>query len=55
MRHPYSHLVLMACVAILSGGCVSVNGPTSKADPLESYNRTMFKINDGVDRAVLKP
>lgn len=55
MRHPYLQLLLLVCVATLNTGCVSVNGPTSKADPLESYNRTMFKINDSVDKAVLKP
>jgi phospholipid-binding lipoprotein MlaA len=40
---------------MLASGCVSVKGPPSKLDPLESYNRTMFKINDSVDKAVLKP
>jgi phospholipid-binding lipoprotein MlaA len=55
MLHPNRNLFLLICIALLSGGCVSVPGPTSKADPLESYNRTMFKINDSVDKAVLKP
>jgi phospholipid-binding lipoprotein MlaA len=55
MRYLCLKLLLLACVAMLNTGCVSVNGPTSKADPLESYNRTMFKINDSVDKAVLKP
>jgi phospholipid-binding lipoprotein MlaA len=39
----------------LATGCASVNGPPNKRDPLESYNRTMYKINDSVDKAVLKP
>jgi phospholipid-binding lipoprotein MlaA len=55
MRYPSLNLFLLACIAMLASGCVSVKGPPNKLDPLESYNRTMFKINDSVDRAVLKP
>lgn len=55
MRISYVKLLLLASFAMLTTGCVSVKGPTSKMDPLESYNRTMFKINDNVDKAVLKP
>ncbi len=47
--------ILLAAIALLTTGCVSVKGPTSKLDPLESYNRTMFNINDSVDKVVLKP
>lgn len=55
MRNFYLKFFLLASFAMLTTGCVSVKGPTSKMDPLESYNRTMFKINDNVDKAVLKP
>ncbi len=55
MRNAYLKFFLLASIAMLTTGCVSVKGPTSKMDPLESYNRTMFKINDSVDKAVLKP
>ncbi len=34
--------------------CASVDNPNPK-DPLESYNRTMFKVNEAVDKAVLRP
>jgi phospholipid-binding lipoprotein MlaA len=55
---PYSALLkffLLACMGLIATGCASVKGPTSKLDPLESYNRTMFSINTSVDKAVLKP
>ena len=40
--------------AIALAGCTTVTTPT-KGDPLESYNRTMFTINDTVDQYALKP
>ena len=40
-------------VALLAG-CATVTTPT-KGDPFESYNRTMFTINDKVDQFALKP
>jgi phospholipid-binding lipoprotein MlaA len=47
-------LVSAALVLAALQGCAS--GPNANpADPLEPLNRTVFKINDGLDRAVLKP
>ena len=43
----------IACAVALTG-CATVTTPT-KGDPLESYNRTMFTINDKVDQYALKP
>ncbi|MDR5751812.1 MULTISPECIES: VacJ family lipoprotein [unclassified Caballeronia] len=40
--------------AALVAGCATVTTPT-KGDPLESYNRTMFTINDTIDQVALKP
>ncbi|UGQ46524.1 MlaA family lipoprotein [Massilia endophytica] len=48
LRHS---LLALAAAAALSG-CATSSNP---ADPLEGYNRAMFKFNDAVDRAVLKP
>ncbi|CCD38574.1 Surface lipoprotein [Candidatus Paraburkholderia kirkii UZHbot1] len=45
--------VMSACAVALTG-CVTVTTPT-KGDPFESYNRTMFTINDKIDQYVLKP
>jgi phospholipid-binding lipoprotein MlaA len=42
-------VVLIAGTSLLSG-CASTPG-----DPLQSYNKTMFNINQHVDKAVLKP
>lgn len=44
--------VMMAVVGLT--GCATVNTPT-KGDPFESYNRTMFTINDKVDQIALQP
>ncbi len=38
----------------LATGCATVSTPNPD-DPWESYNRGMFKVNDTVDRALLKP
>ncbi|NML60584.1 VacJ family lipoprotein [Massilia sp. RP-1-19] len=43
--------VALASAALLLAGCAS----TTPGDPLESYNRAMFKFNDAVDRTALKP
>jgi phospholipid-binding lipoprotein MlaA len=40
-------------VAVLAG-CATVTTPT-KGDPFDSYNRTMFTINDKIDEVALKP
>jgi phospholipid-binding lipoprotein MlaA len=47
---PLRHAALgLALAASLLAGCAT-NNPQ---DPLEPYNRTMFKINQNVDKAVL--
>jgi phospholipid-binding lipoprotein MlaA len=51
----FGHLrlyVLLFCLGLT--GCAS--GPhANPADPLEPFNRSMYKFNDAVDQAVLKP
>lgn len=45
---------LLLLAALLLGGCAS--GPNANpADPLEPWNRGVYKFNDTVDRNVLKP
>jgi phospholipid-binding lipoprotein MlaA len=44
---------VIVAVAMLAG-CATVTTPT-KGDPFESYNRTMFTINDKIDQVALKP
>lgn len=44
--------VLLLCLSLT--GCAT--GPNANpADPLEPFNRSMYKFNDTVDQAVLKP
>ncbi len=43
--------VAAVAVALAVSGCASTN----PRDPLEPFNRTMFKFNDTVDKAALKP
>ncbi|EKS72367.1 MULTISPECIES: VacJ family lipoprotein [Caballeronia] len=45
--------IMVAGVVALTG-CATVTTPT-KGDPFESYNRTMFTINDTVDQYAVKP
>lgn len=40
--------------ATLLAGCATVANP-DPADPWESYNRSMTRFNDSLDRAILKP
>ena len=47
-------LIALVVMAIASG-CATVNGPSNRQDPWESYNRGMYKFNDALDKAVLKP
>ena len=47
-------ITLIGFALALVQGCAT--GPNANpADPLESFNRGVFKFNDGVDRAILKP
>ena len=43
--------------ALALGGCVTLppNAPRSPRDPLESWNRGVYRFNDALDRGVLKP
>lgn len=59
-------LSIAALTCLLLGGCAATKGHDGQAmagsegqsnndDPLEGYNRVMFKINDTVDQAVMQP
>lgn len=49
-----ARLAPAAAALALVAGCATVTNP-NPADPWESYNRSMFKVNDTLDRALLKP
>lgn len=47
--------VLVIAVVALASGCASAPGRTGGPDRLEGFNRGVYKFNDVVDRATLKP
>ena len=42
-------------IALLAAGCASTPGRTTPDDRWEGFNRGVYKFNDAVDRAALKP
>ena len=46
---------IVALMAVFVSGCASLPGERDPKDPFESFNRSMYKFNDALDRAVLKP
>ena len=42
-------------ICALLAGCAVQPKPVSNNDPLEGFNRAMFKVNDTADRFVVKP
>ena len=53
---PLRMIAILIFAATLSA-CVTLppNAPRSPHDPLERWNRGVYKFNDAVDRGVLKP
>jgi phospholipid-binding lipoprotein MlaA len=45
----------LVLVALLAAGCASTPGRTTNNDPYEGFNRGVYKFNDTLDRAALKP
>jgi phospholipid-binding lipoprotein MlaA len=45
----------LALSALLAAGCASTPGRTTNDDPYEGFNRGVYKFNDTIDRAALKP
>lgn len=52
-RRAGATLVVCGIVALASG-CATTHGENPK-DPYEGFNRTMFEVNEGIDKAVAKP
>jgi phospholipid-binding lipoprotein MlaA len=42
-------------IAMLAAGCAATPGRTGPDDPWEGLNRGVYKFNDAVDRAAIKP
>jgi phospholipid-binding lipoprotein MlaA len=45
---------LLPAILLLSG-CASTSGYQNPKDPFEPFNRSVYKFNDALDKAVLKP
>jgi len=53
-----SHLMraaLLVLTSVLAAGCASAPGRTVNDDRYEGFNRAVYKFNDTLDRAALKP
>jgi len=46
---------IVGVLGLALAGCASTPGRTTSDDPWAGMNRGIYKFNDGVDRAVLKP
>ena len=49
------HFISVLFLSALFCGCSTVPGDRDPRDPWEPMNRTVYKFNEGVDKAVLKP
>jgi phospholipid-binding lipoprotein MlaA len=54
MQMKQLRMVALSAAMLAASGCSTVQTP-SKDDPWEGFNRTVFKVNDKVDRYALKP
>jgi phospholipid-binding lipoprotein MlaA len=48
-------LSCLSLTIIFTAGCASTPGPADPHDPLESYNRAMYRFNQGFDDSIAKP
>lgn len=57
MTGPLTRVVLAFCCAASLSACATLppNAPRSPADPLERWNRGVYRFNDAVDRGVVRP
>lgn len=53
MRRILKSLALPLLAGLFLGGCASTT--KNPADPFEPFNRSMYRFNDAVDKAVVKP
>lgn len=47
--------IAVVAVLLVAAGCAATPGRTRSEDPLEGMNRGIYKFNDTLDRAALKP
>jgi phospholipid-binding lipoprotein MlaA len=49
------NVLILAAGLVLAGCSALPSGKADPRDPWESFNRTTFKVNDALDRAILRP
>ena len=46
---------LSLVLAVSGAGCATVQGPPDPQDPWEGFNRSMFELNQTLDKALIRP
>ena len=54
-NNKYIRYCILLITVLFSSGCATVEGPANPDDPFESFNRSMFAFNEGVDKYAFKP
>ncbi len=55
MKNKLIQYCVLLIAALFSSGCTTLDGPPDPDDPFESFNRSMFAFNEGVDKYAFKP
>ena len=54
-KNKNSVLPVLAALMMIASGCATTPKEDNNGDPLEGANRNIYKFNDALDRAVIKP
>lgn len=54
-NNKYLRYCILLLSILFSSGCATLDGPPDPDDPFESFNRSMFAFNEGVDKYAFKP
>jgi len=54
-KNKFLRYCILFITFLFSGGCATIEGPPNPDDPFESFNRSMFAFNEGVDKYAFKP
>jgi phospholipid-binding lipoprotein MlaA len=54
-KNNFIRYCLLLIILVSGGGCTTLDGPPNPDDPYESFNRSMFAFNEGVDKYAFKP
>lgn len=55
VQKKFLRFFLIGIISIFLSSCATLDGPENPDDPFESYNRSMFAFNEGVDKYAFKP